>query len=142
MAKMAGQIPNGQELNLYSWLRQVLSMTNVLALCGPKNIFATNPKLVDTFWEFEADLIVLVANFLPNVIASKGYAAREKINRALIEYAERGDYDEASKVIQARFAINISKGFSVRQAAQSELGPIFGILVNTLQLPFSCLRGY
>jgi hypothetical protein len=136
MADIAGRVSDRQQINLYEWMRRTFSMTNMLALYGAKHIFVTHPDLLDTFWEFEADMVPLMANFFPSILAPKGHAARERIKTAMVEYMEHGYYKEASKVIQGRVRINTGKGLSIRQAGQVELGVMFGVMGNAMPTSF------
>jgi cytochrome P450 len=136
MAKIAGQFSDGPQLNLFDWMRRMFSMSNMLAFYGPKHIFATRPELLDTYWEYDADMVPLLTNFLPSILAPKGHAARERIKDAMVEYVEKGYHKEASPVIQGRLKINISRGLTTRQAGQVELGVMFGIMGNAMPSSF------
>jgi hypothetical protein len=132
MAHMSRDIVDGEQVELFAWIRHMLSASNMLAAYGPKNAFVGHPEVEEDFWTQEADLPLLMLNFFPSLIARKAYLARERASKAFVEWAERGDYKLASHWIQERFRINTSCGLSIRQAAQSEMGMVFGILANAM----------
>jgi hypothetical protein len=130
MAQMAGEMEDCQEVELFAWIKHMVSESNLLAAYGPKSPFVGRPELVEDFWTQEAELPLLMLNFFPKLIARKAYFARERVSKAFVQWAERGDFKSASHWIQERFRINMSAGLSLRQAAQSEIGMAFGILAN------------
>jgi hypothetical protein len=132
MAQMSTEIVESEEVELFAWIRHMISKSNMLAVYGPKNVFVGHPEVEDDFWTQEADIPLLMLNFLPSLVARKAYLARERASKAFVEWAERGDYKLASHWIQERSRINMSSGLSLRQAAQSEMGMAFGILANAM----------
>jgi hypothetical protein len=132
MTQIAREIIDGEQVELFAWIRHMMSKSNMLAAYGPKNAFEGHPEVEEDFWTQEADLPLLMLNFLPSLFARKAYGARERASKAFVEWAGRGDYRLASHWIQERFRINTSCGLSVRQAAQSEMGMAFGILANAM----------
>ncbi|QDS68903.1 hypothetical protein FKW77_007965 [Venturia effusa] len=136
MVHMVGQIDDSSPVDMFVCIRHIVSTTNMLALYGPKHIF-TNPELVDCFWNMESNLPRLLATGMPSLIAPKAYADRERLKKAMVEYAEKGYIWEASKFMRGRFQILIDKGFSITgAAAEIELSFMHGIMVNVTPTAF------
>lgn len=100
MAETVGQVSGDRQVDLFIWVRQMITMTNMLAFYGPKHIFTTEPELVESFWKFESNLTIFMASFLPYLFAPRAYAAREKVKKAMVRYAEKGYVKGASKFVQ------------------------------------------
>jgi hypothetical protein len=134
-AKLLGDIPAGTKLDLFAWIRRIMSTSNMQSVYGPKNIFALHPELFDDFWVFEQNLVELIAKVFPSLIARKGYMARERVTSALVDWVQKGYYHEASHLIQERIRLNSTK-FNMEQVAQVELSVMFAILTNAV--PTAC----
>jgi hypothetical protein len=101
-------------VDLYEWQRHIFSVSNMAALYGPNNIFATHPELESAFWDFEKGLLGLIVDVLPSLTARRAYKAREKVFNGLIEYVREKRYEQASALIQERVKTNIEFGLSER----------------------------
>lgn len=129
-AKGVREVANEGLVDLFIWVRQTISMASMLAMYGPKHIFGIQPDLEGFLWQYESNLTPLMANFMPSLFVPTAYAARERIKKALVEYAEK-DYDkQASKVIQRRAKIHIDKGLGFQKAAELEIALVHGIMVG------------
>ena len=126
--KLDGQAETG----LYAWLRHAFSWSNMQAVYGPNNIFATHSELEDAFWEFEDGMLGLVIDVLPQFTARKAYQARKRVLNGLAEYVREKRYKEASPLIRERIETNLNYGMSERMAGHGELVLMFGILGNAV----------
>ncbi|EMC97660.1 hypothetical protein BAUCODRAFT_33384 [Baudoinia panamericana UAMH 10762] len=125
-----------QTINLYAWMKHVLSVCNGYAVYGPDNIFATDPSLERDFWTFEEGMLGLVIDFLPSITARKAHLARMRVLKALIRYVREQRYRKASPLIRERIAINQSFGLSTEMIGHGELVLLFGILGNAVPSMF------
>lgn len=125
-------MPTVTKMGLYLWLRNIFSWSNLQALYGPKNIFVTNPKLEDSFWQFEDGMLGLVIDVLPNLTARKAYQARKRVLDGLAKFVKEQRYKRASPLIQERVVTNLEEGMSERMAGHSELVMMFAILGNAV----------
>lgn len=126
--KMGGRT----ETSLYAWLRHMFSSSNMQAVYGPQNIFATHPELEEAFWQFEHGLLGLVIDVFPRVTAPKAYRARTKVLDGLAEFVRERKYKHASAMIRERIETNLNYGMSERTAGHGERVLMFGILGNAV----------
>ncbi|TLD35620.1 cytochrome P450 [Venturia nashicola] len=136
VAKSVGNLATDQTVDMFVWIRQTISMASMLALYGPKNIFETHPELEECFCQWESDLPLLMTGFMPSLLAPTAQAAVERIKRALVEYAEKGGYKQASEIIQERLRIHTDNCFSLQQTAELELPIMHGVLANVTPTAF------
>ncbi|KAL6714487.1 hypothetical protein ACLMJK_007911 [Lecanora helva] len=134
-------LAKGDEINLFEWTRQMVTMCSTRAVYGPKNPFNANPDYVSLFWQFDHDLNLLIADVLPSVTAPKGYNARKKLAAAFQEYFEAYDISESqsSAMIRARYVANAQHGLTTDNQARLEVGTLLGILANTIPSIFYML---
>ncbi|KAF2496755.1 cytochrome P450 [Lophium mytilinum] len=130
LTQRLNKVTNGEEGDLFLWVRKQFTVATTHALYGPSNPFALDPSLEAPFWDFEAGIISLIVGVFPSITARKAYAGRERMVEALTEYVQQERYKQASKLIQGRARLHLEAGLSVPQYARSEVGMLFGALVN------------
>jgi len=136
MARMVDEIDSGVTTGLFQWLRHLVTISNMLAVYGPNNIMALDPSLEEDFWLYEAGMSTLLIGVAPWLLAPKAYRAQRKLVDALARWAENGYWNDASDWIKNRRSLNMKYGLSNRQAAQVEVGMMFGILANAMPTTF------
>lgn len=129
------------ETGLYEWLKHIVTRSNMFAAYGKNNVMVMDPSMEPAFWEFEMGLSVLIIGVAPWLFAPKAYRAQRKLSNAMVEWAEKGYWKDASTWIQNRRRLNTKMGLTPRQAAQVELGMMFGLLANAMPTTF-WLIGY
>lgn len=123
-------------MDLYKWTRDMFSVCTSRALYGPENIFATNPELVEAFWDLDAGMMRMMPRILPSIVAPKAYYGRKKLYAAFIEYIEQKRYLKASQVIRNRVEINAKYGLNTKMLGHGEVVFLWGSLVNATQSSF------
>ncbi|OCK79732.1 cytochrome P450 [Lepidopterella palustris CBS 459.81] len=118
------------EIDLFLWVRKQFTIATTYTFYGPENPFVIDPSLEQPFWDFEAGVIGLLAGIFPSITARKAYLGREKCAKAFIEYMQKERYKRASKLIQERVRLHSAVNFSLIDCARSEVGMLFGALVN------------
>lgn len=133
-------VPSGEgqgvEIGLMEFVKQIFTTANAYTIYGPSNPFALHPHLTQSFWDYEAGMIGLMADVLPSITSRKSWKARRAMNSALQEFVEQGHYRQASPLIQKRVAINLKHGLTTKMAGRSELILLFGILGNAVPTTF------
>ncbi|KAI1322176.1 cytochrome P450 [Xylariaceae sp. FL0255] len=75
-----------EEINLYSWLQELIPLATADAVFGPNHPFADNDSLLREFWEFEGGLKALT--MFPRLMALRPARARTTLVHAFKSYAE------------------------------------------------------
>ncbi|CAG8980422.1 hypothetical protein HYALB_00003987 [Hymenoscyphus albidus] len=124
------------KFGLYRWMRDIITHASAEAIYGPNNPFSGNPKLVEDLWHFEADMTLLMLQFMPTFIAPKAYHARTAIRNAFEEYYANGHDKEASILIQTHLASCKKWGFGDSDIANFEVSTLFLATTNTVSTSF------
>ncbi|KAF9699632.1 hypothetical protein EKO04_002456 [Ascochyta lentis] len=125
------ELGHAQSGDLYSWIRHTICLASTDALYGPCNPFRVDPELEDAFWDYDADLSLLLLNVFPSITARKGYRARKALKRAFTNYFRSGGANEASDFVRACNEANTKRGASEEDRAGFEVAHCIGLLVNT-----------
>ncbi|KAF1991366.1 cytochrome P450 [Aulographum hederae CBS 113979] len=129
-------LAEGQELDFFSWVREMMTLSNTFTLYGPKNPYGTDPTLIDAFWDFEAGVPLCIINVFPSITARKAVKGREKVAKAMYDYYKQGHHKEASAWIQGRIKLNLGHGLTEWEAMKLEVATTFGILGNAVSSSF------
>ncbi|KAL8920373.1 MAG: hypothetical protein Q9172_004540 [Xanthocarpia lactea] len=126
-----GSRTDATTLDLFAWLRSVMTVASTEAIYGPENPFSKRPQLEQAFWDWEHDLTRLLLIPAPSLFARKGYRARSKFINAMVEYLEWRGHEHASDLTKAHYRVGIAYGLSLPEIARFEIGSIMGVLVNS-----------
>ncbi|KAF2683786.1 cytochrome P450 [Lentithecium fluviatile CBS 122367] len=138
-ASMLNELAPGDssvDTSLMEFIKQTFTVANAYAVYGPQNPFALHPELVQSFWDWEAGMVPILADIVPALTARKAYLGRRAINAALQDFVEQGHYRSASPLIQKRVQINLKHGLSTKMAGRAELILLFGIIGNAVPTTF------
>lgn len=150
---------NDQEVDLFGWTQQMVTMCSTRAIYGPKNPFNSDPNLTTAFWfvvtpyngdydcsnfmcrQFDCDLNLLLIDFAPKIIAPKGNRARLALARAFQQYFENfiPGRTLCLAMAQARYTANTHHGITSQNQGRLEVGTLIGILANTIPAIFYML---
>ncbi|MCJ1356951.1 MAG: hypothetical protein MMC33_006947 [Icmadophila ericetorum] len=130
------------ELNLFVWMREMVTVCSMRAIYGPEDPFKKNPTYYnDLFWDFDRNLNLMIINIAPSIIAPKGNKARSILAKAFEQYFT--DYVpgviQSSAMIRARYASNTKWGLTVWNQGRLEVGTLLGVLANTIPSSFYML---
>lgn len=134
-----GAFTTDAEINLFEWMRYVVTMCSTRALYGNENPFNKNPKFVDSFWHFDHALNLLIANVLPRILAPKGYRARMELGTAFQQYFENFNPAQSAAMVQGRHSENTRYGITPLNQGRLEVGTLIGVLANTIPSMFYTL---
>jgi cytochrome P450 len=90
-----------ERILLWDWVRRTMTLGAGLATFGSKHPFVTNPSLQADFWAVEKENLKLIFYPFPSLVLRKGYKARERVLRAMTQYAEGDGIEEASAFVKA-----------------------------------------
>ncbi|SLM34165.1 Cytochrome P450, E-class, group IV [Lasallia pustulata] len=129
------------EVDLFAWMRRMVTMCSTTAIYGPDNPFAKNSDYTDFFWDFDHDLNLLIIDVFPTLTAPKGSRARSILGTEFQQYFEnyKPGQTQSSAMIQARHAANTKHGVSLWNQGRLEVGTLLGILANTIPSAFYML---
>ncbi|KAI4236576.1 MAG: hypothetical protein L6R40_006132 [Gallowayella cf. fulva] len=126
-----GNKPGDTVLELFAWLRTVMTIASTEAVYGPQNPFGKTAELEHALWAWEKDLTCLLLAPAPSIFARKGCHARSQLVDALTDYFEWRGHEEASEVTKARYHAGIAYGLSIPEIAHLEFGSLMGVLINS-----------
>jgi cytochrome P450 len=134
-------VPRGEsvQISLMDFVKRTFTVANAFTVYGPQNPFERYPELVQSFWDWEAGMVPILADIVPSMTARKPWLARKAVNDALQEFVEKGHYRSASPLIQKRVQINLKHGLTTKMAGRAELILLFGIIGNAVPTAFWCL---
>ncbi|KAJ4373135.1 hypothetical protein N0V83_003426 [Neocucurbitaria cava] len=132
------RIGDGQSvgIGLMEFIKQIFTVANAYTIYGPSNPFALHPRLVQSFWDYEAGMVGLIPNILPSITSRKSWKARTALNAAFHEFVENGHFRQASSIIQKRAAFNMKHGLTADMSGRTEVILLFGILGNAVPTTF------
>jgi len=81
--------------------------------------------------DYEADLSMLLLNFLPTITARKGHRAKKALKKAFTDYFVSGGAEKASDFVRASNDANLKRGVSEEDRAGFQVVYCIGLLVNT-----------
>lgn len=84
-----GNLGADKPIELMGLLRTSVAMAMADALYGPANPFASDPTLVEDFWNFEDGIMMLVMNIFPSWTAPKAVRGRERMVEAFKSLNQR-----------------------------------------------------
>ena len=84
----------------------------------------------------EQNLIPLMLDLLPQLLARKAYVNREIVVKAFRDYFDHAILDDASELTQGRYFQNRKHGISIEAMARFEIGNLIGVLVNATPTTF------
>ncbi|KAF2664357.1 cytochrome P450 [Microthyrium microscopicum] len=131
VSELITSIPNGSCLNLFSWIRETITTTNMYSIFGRNNIFASSPELKERWREYDEGLEMLIAKVYPSITARKAYNARQELQDALVEWVNRGHHHQASLVVRENIRILNERGVPLEECAKMQLLMMFAALMNT-----------
>ena len=89
--------------------------------------------------DYDRDINLLLVNILPNIMAPKGYKAREKLVDAFRRYFDNNPRGRGSGLTDARYNAHTKYGLTTTNMGRLEVGTLIGILVNTVPSLFYML---
>ncbi|TVY80714.1 7-alpha-hydroxycholest-4-en-3-one 12-alpha-hydroxylase [Lachnellula suecica] len=139
LSRVAGSINNmgeGGKIELYKWMRDIITIASAEAIYGPENPFSEDPTLVDALWHFEGNVTLLMLQFLPTFICPKAYRGRIAIRDAFARYFANHNDRSASNLVQAHLTACKKWGFCDSDIANLEISTLFLATTNTVATSF------
>lgn len=127
---------SGAVLDLYGFLRHMVTVTSTNAIYGPTNPLGLDPAVEQAFWDFDRDLNMLLLDIHPEITAWRGHRGRERIAHAFKAYFDADPRDNSSALAKARCSIGFKHGMSTLDMGRLEVGTLIGVLVNTVPTVF------
>ena len=118
-------------ISVYAFIRHMLTISSSTALYGANNPMLADPSLEGSFWEYIANLNLLIIDIHPSLTARKAHQARVQIAHAFRDYFAKNPVGKSSSLAEARYLIAQKHGMSLLDTGRLEVGTILGILVNT-----------
>ncbi|KAF8855360.1 cytochrome P450 [Acephala macrosclerotiorum] len=117
---------------LFRWLRDEYTVGSAETLYGLPNPISEDPSLIQSVWDFERDLGLLILDFFPKLTAPKGYAGRTKALPAFRKYYDDGLSKNASVLVQGRERAARTWGLTTEEIAKAEITIIMAAGTNTV----------
>ncbi|TVY26205.1 7-alpha-hydroxycholest-4-en-3-one 12-alpha-hydroxylase [Lachnellula hyalina] len=125
-----------KEYPLFRWLRDEYTLGSAATLYGLPNPLSEDPNLIESVWDFEHDLGVLVLDFFPKITAPKGYAARNVVTPVFEKYYNAGLNKNANTLVQRREVAARQWGLTTKEISQAEISIIMAAGTNTVPNAF------
>ncbi|KAF4554062.1 Cytochrome P450-like protein 37 [Elsinoe fawcettii] len=122
-------------INLLGWLRHQLTIATTEAMYGPSNPFR-DIHTETALWDYENNIMMVMANVFPQITAKKAYQGREAVVRALRSYFENNSHEQGSHLVKVMRESTQKYGLAVDDHARFELSNAVAVLVNTLPTAF------
>ncbi|KUJ08300.1 cytochrome P450 [Mollisia scopiformis] len=137
LAKSLNAVHAGSKRHqLFRWLRDEYTIASAGTLYGLSNPVSDNPSLIQSIWDFERDLGLLVLNFHPRFTAPKGYDGRNVVLPAFLKYYEEGLDKNANGLVQGRARAARQWGLTNEEIAKAEITIIMAAGTNTVPSVF------
>ncbi|KAI9664060.1 MAG: hypothetical protein M1821_007551 [Bathelium mastoideum] len=124
-------ISNNESLDLFAWVRRLVTRAGTDAIFGPKNPFQ-DPAVESGLWAIDKDFALLGLNILPDFVASKGSTGRKALFEGFRKYYAEGGQKTASRLVQARYNVNRKYDITTEDIVHFDLSVCYGALVNTV----------
>ncbi|KAL9131944.1 MAG: hypothetical protein Q9217_000224 [Psora testacea] len=120
---------------LMKWLKHELTFATTEAVYGPENPFQDS-SIEQAFWDYEDNIMMVLANIFPNLTARKAFNGRETTVKALKIYFGKDGHEQGSYLEKALRAATMKYRLSLEDTARFELSNVIAILVNTVPTCF------
>ncbi|KAL2074507.1 hypothetical protein VTL71DRAFT_8285 [Oculimacula yallundae] len=127
---------HGKTIGIYRWIRDVLTLATADMLYGPESPLNDDHSLIDSLWDFEDKMTMLMLNFLPTIIAPKAYQGRIRIKSAFTSYYANNHHLTGSRLIQGHLACCQKWGFTPDDIANLEISTLFLATTNSVPTSF------
>ncbi|RKL16457.1 hypothetical protein BFJ68_g5069 [Fusarium oxysporum] len=139
LLNIINELPSSQTIDLYAWVQDLFMRTNNSACFGQKDPFTIDPSLNSTFWDWEANIKVLLLGvpwFLSPKKHSTAQRTRKELVDAFLKYLNDDGLDTACSFIKELSGLGIRRGLSNENNARALLGSILAIVGNTIPTTF------
>ncbi|KAF5878963.1 putative cytochrome p450 protein [Botrytis fragariae] len=122
---------NSGKVSLYKWMRDTLTLATSASLYGPHDPVSANHSLIDSLWDFEENMTMLMLEFLPKFICPKAYHGRRAIKTAFASYYASSNHMTASTLIKSRLECSQRWGLTAEEIANIEISTLFLATTNS-----------
>ena len=129
LGQLIDDIEDDCEMDLFRLVRQKICDASNRTFYGPRNPFKKYPDLLDSFWDWENDIVSLMMGFFPSITARKAYQGLMTCSKAFAEYIEAGGYQEAHKFVQGRNDLHLRHGITDTME-RAKLEVVIGMAIN------------
>ncbi|CAD6447684.1 658df175-1cd2-41ff-bbae-f4818510a6a1 [Sclerotinia trifoliorum] len=129
-----GQNPG--KLSLYKWMRDTLTLATSASLYGPHDPVSANHRLIDSLWDFEENMTMLMLEFLPTFICPEAYHGRAAVKTAFASYYASSHHTIASNLIKSRLDCSQKWGLTAEEIANIEISTLFLATTNSAPTSF------
>ncbi|KAF4954447.1 hypothetical protein FGADI_5225 [Fusarium gaditjirri] len=139
LLNIVNELPSSQAIDLYAWVQDLFMRTNNSACFGEKDPFTIDPSLNSTFWDWVANVKVLLLGvpwFLSPKKHSTAQKTRKELVNAFLNYLNDDGLDTACSFIKELSGLGIRRGLSNENNARALLGSILAIVGNTIPTTF------
>ncbi|KAJ5965629.1 hypothetical protein N7481_012343 [Penicillium waksmanii] len=130
------ELQDTPSLDLYRWVRNMITVASTRATYGPLNNPYNDPEVADGFWDFENNLNTLLSNFLQWLTARKAWKGRRKVTRAFYAYYKKHGIEEGSALAKMRYNKSMKQGMSLEDFSKLEAPVLLAFLSSTVPAVF------
>ncbi|ESZ94049.1 hypothetical protein SBOR_5575 [Sclerotinia borealis F-4128] len=129
-----GQKP--RKISLYKWMRDTLTLATSASLYGPHDPVSADHRLIDSLWDFEENMTMLMLELLPTFICPQAYHGRAAIKTAFASYYASSHHMTASTLIQSRLECSQKWGLTSEEISNIEISTLFLATTNSAPTSF------
>ncbi|RAL60226.1 hypothetical protein DID88_000006 [Monilinia fructigena] len=127
---------NSGKVNLYKWMRDTITLATSTSLYGPHDPVSADHSLIDSLWDFEDNMAMLMLEFLPTLICPKAYHGRAAIKSAFASYYASSYHMDASTLIKSRLECSQKWGLTAEEISNIEISALFLATTNSAPTSF------
>lgn len=125
--------------SVWLWIRDIVAKATTPPVYGKhQDPFSQDPSLLQSFWDYNESIMVLMMNILPSFIAKKGHLGRIKLAQALTPYysSQAEQHPAASALVRLRAQEMRNAGLPVEDIAKIETLLPLAAMTNTVPTLF------
>ncbi|QSZ36437.1 hypothetical protein DSL72_006316 [Monilinia vaccinii-corymbosi] len=127
---------NAEKVSIFKWTRDNLTLATTAALYGPQDPVSADHSLIDSFWDFDNGLSMLMVGFLPTFMCSKASQGRAAIKNAFVSYYASSHHTAASALVKSRLECAQKWGLTVEEISNIEISIIMVAAANSVPTAF------
>ncbi|KAH6615387.1 cytochrome P450 [Boeremia exigua] len=137
LGELINNVEDYRDVDLFRFVRETVCEASNRTFFGPQNPFEKDPSLLDSFWDWENGLTVLMMGIFPSITARKSYRGFMRCARAFAAYIEAGGYENAHEIVQARNEMHLQHGiFDVLERGKLDVAMQLATNVNASIITF------
>ncbi|GKT48272.1 cholesterol 7-alpha-monooxygenase [Colletotrichum spaethianum] len=119
--------------DLYTWTRQMFTLASTDSLYGSRNPLREDKRLVNAYWDYEAEVNKLMVGVFPSIFAPRGHRGQNLLQEAFQAFFDSNLHEgpDVPSIVKERRRLTRSFNMPSSAAAAIELLFLHGAISNT-----------